>query len=95
VGLVFNVEFQLGDEMSANPVSLTNACTTDIHRWLKAVLGDDVVPLSVVTTRGLKEGMDMVELWAGIREHCIQQGGINGVHYLKLPKAIWGVSKHR
>lgn len=81
--------------MSANPASLTNICITDIHRWLRAVLGDDVVPLSVVTNRGRMEGVDMVELWGSIREHCIRQEGINGVHYLKLPRSIWGVPKQK
>ncbi len=81
--------------MSTNPVSTSNAAITDAHRWLKAVLGEDVVPLSVVITRGRMEGVDMVELCLVIRDHCIQQGGINGVRYLKLPRAIWGVPKQR
>lgn len=63
------------------------------HRWLRSVLREDVVPLQVVTARARVEGLDMQALWMAIRESCIQQDGMNGIRYLKLPRTIWALPK--
>ena len=63
------------------------------YQWLRSVLRDDVVPLSVVVARARMDSVDMQSLWFTIKESCIQQNGLNGARYLKLPKAIWGIPK--
>ena len=71
----------------------TSAEKTDTHRWLKSVLRKDVVPLQVVTARARLEGLNIPELWRAIRESCIQQDGMNGTRYLKMPRTIWAPPK--
>lgn len=68
-------------------------CCDAPHHWLKSVLCEDVVPLQVVTARARMEGLDLQELWRAIRESCIQQDGMNGTRYLKMPRTIWALPK--
>jgi len=63
------------------------------HRWLRAVLREDVVPLIVVLARARLERIDMNELWVVIKQSAIQISGVAGTRYLKWPKTVWNVSK--
>lgn len=75
------------------PQELEKPGGCDPRRWLKSVLREDVVPLQVVTARARVEGLDMQALWRAIRESCIQQDGMSGTRYLKLPRTIWALPK--
>lgn len=88
----FNCMVLAEDEYQSIPVN-TSSEQFDPHRWLRSVLREDVVPLQVVTARARLEGVDMQEFWCAIRESCIQQDGMNGTRYLKLPRTIWAIPK--
>jgi hypothetical protein len=71
----------------------TDTQAIDTRRWLRQVLRADVVPLATVMQRARMEGVDMQELWLAIREGCIQQDGMGGQRYLKLPHTVWNLPK--